>query len=302
LSIVFERLKTVWSHYLWQKALSEKDGSPLPSTMACHPAPGRRLLIIRNDHQVPTSSLLSFDGLLGSDSESPQTAHKRHSYAGLSRSDSTDHNISESSVQKRRWSLLGKIIPFANSDNAGQSQDTNYASGPKPSPLEQVRNATAVARTRPSLNTQHRSSSSSSINSDSALSIPTHRTFSFKFSLEWTQPLHQVPPHMYNLGSGRASSQAKLSAPPQNRRLSPPRLPAPAHTWLLGQLPEIVSEVPPRKPTDTEARYAGRALAEWSLVVMECNNFVERRRAEGVPTLKLLEVPSLGVEGFRKLG
>ena len=50
------------------------------------------------------------------------------------------------------------------------------------------------------------------------------------------------------------------------------------------------------------AKYAGRALAEWALVVGECNNFVERRRAEGVPGLKWVEVPSLGVEGFRRFG
>jgi len=50
------------------------------------------------------------------------------------------------------------------------------------------------------------------------------------------------------------------------------------------------------------AKYAGRALAEWALVVGECNNFVDRRRAEGVPALKWVEVPTLGIEGFRKFG
>jgi hypothetical protein len=54
------------------------------------------------------------------------------------------------------------------------------------------------------------------------------------------------------------------------------------------------------KPTCAEAKYAGRALSEWALVVKECNSFVERRKAEGVPGLKLMEVPILGVEGFRK--
>ncbi|KAI5466749.1 hypothetical protein BGZ63DRAFT_6937 [Mariannaea sp. PMI_226] len=48
--------------------------------------------------------------------------------------------------------------------------------------------------------------------------------------------------------------------------------------------------------------YAGRALAEWSQVVFECNNFVERRRDEGVTDLWDMETPILGVEGFRKIG
>jgi hypothetical protein len=64
-------------------------------------------------------------------------------------------------------------------------------------------------------------------------------------------------------------------------------------------------EVKERKPEGkwvTGARYAGRALAEWGGIVGECNNFVERRRGEGVPGLRLVEVPTLGVEGFRRFG
>jgi hypothetical protein len=61
----------------------------------------------------------------------------------------------------------------------------------------------------------------------------------------------------------------------------------------------------PVKPTGFYAKnavYCGRALAEWSLVVFECNNFVDRRREEGVLGLSEVEVPVLGMEGFRKLG
>ncbi|KAM0511064.1 hypothetical protein ACHAPE_010268 [Trichoderma viride] len=47
--------------------------------------------------------------------------------------------------------------------------------------------------------------------------------------------------------------------------------------------------------------YSGRALSEWSLVVAECNNFIERRRDEGIIALSEIEVPLLGVEGFRKM-
>lgn len=49
------------------------------------------------------------------------------------------------------------------------------------------------------------------------------------------------------------------------------------------------------------AKYGGRALAEWSLVVNECNSFVDRRRDEGVSGLKEVEVPCLGIEGLRRL-
>ncbi|OLN81121.1 UPF0592 membrane protein C7D4.03c [Colletotrichum chlorophyti] len=50
------------------------------------------------------------------------------------------------------------------------------------------------------------------------------------------------------------------------------------------------------------AVYTGRALAEWSMVVAECNGFVDRRREEGVLGLSEVEVPLLTVEGFRKIG
>ena len=50
------------------------------------------------------------------------------------------------------------------------------------------------------------------------------------------------------------------------------------------------------------AKYSGRALAEWALIVIECQNFFERRKEEGVPNNKLVETPTLGVESFRMYG
>ncbi|KAB5580991.1 hypothetical protein GE09DRAFT_949215 [Coniochaeta sp. 2T2.1] len=57
----------------------------------------------------------------------------------------------------------------------------------------------------------------------------------------------------------------------------------------------------PLRPTGiyiSNATYSGRALAEWSIVVAECNNFIDRRRDEGVLGLQDVEVPSLGVDGL----
>src|SRR5690606_31388581 len=51
---------------------------------------------------------------------------------------------------------------------------------------------------------------------------------------------------------------------------------------------EAEGNTQPIKPTGFFARcavYSGRALAEWSTVVHECNSFTERRRAEGVLAL-----------------
>ncbi|KAG5997473.1 hypothetical protein E4U43_002628 [Claviceps pusilla] len=61
----------------------------------------------------------------------------------------------------------------------------------------------------------------------------------------------------------------------------------------------------PIKPSGIFAKnvvYCGRALAEWSQVVSECNIFTERRQDDGVERLCDVEVPFLGVDGFRKGG
>lgn len=126
------------------------------------------------------------------------------------------------------------------------------------------------------------------------------------------------------MGKNRSPVRGGANVGPE-RRLSPPRLPAPAQAWIgahvLGMSAEIGARDPGaaslasgNRPQESEgekerqiredrkmrAKYAGRALAEWAVIVAECNNFVERRRAEGVPSLKFVEVPTLGVEGFRR--
>ncbi|PSR76253.1 hypothetical protein BD289DRAFT_486905 [Coniella lustricola] len=50
------------------------------------------------------------------------------------------------------------------------------------------------------------------------------------------------------------------------------------------------------------ATYLGRSLAEWSIVVHECNSFIDRRRDEGVCGLQEVEVPTLGIENLRRMG
>lgn len=48
----------------------------------------------------------------------------------------------------------------------------------------------------------------------------------------------------------------------------------------------------------TNAIYSGRALAEWNMIVAECNAFIDRRRDEGVLGLSEVEVPILSTEGM----
>jgi hypothetical protein len=63
-------------------------------------------------------------------------------------------------------------------------------------------------------------------------------------------------------------------------------------------LPELPSH--PKQDCIVTSKYAGRALAEWAHIVSECDSFFARRRDEGVPSDRMVETPSLGVESFRK--
>lgn len=96
--------------------------------------------------------------------------------------------------------------------------------------------------------------------------------------------------------------------PPINMRLYPPRLPMPAEMLLKSISPSPTSSLQsmcaqePKGRSCAVTRYAGRALAEWTIVVMECQGFSERRKGEGVPAEKYVETPTLGVEVFRRSG
>ncbi|PVH78740.1 DUF1765-domain-containing protein [Cadophora sp. DSE1049] len=311
------RIKSNWAHYIFLKQSAEKARMLPPSTAPCHPAPGRRLLIIRNDSQIPSASMfLGFDGIVNSSSSQGLSgllpkAVKRQSLPPptVTKPDTAENNPklgtdSPSAPNKKRWTFMGKMLP------------STFTSTPEPSPvseprttsptktLEEARLQTAIARSRPTLHAK-----SSSTDSETPPATSTHRVFSFKFSLEWTQHFEKPTPTPSSLSSSNGSTRGGPGPNTNERRIVPPRLPAPAQAWIGARVPGMSQEIAPRDPKldggairEARAKYAGRALAEWALVVGECNNFVERRRGEGVPGLKWVEVPTLGVEGFRRFG
>lgn len=245
--------------------------------------------------------------LSGSRSTTQLTAYKRHSsLATLSKLDTAEATAPKLTVDspttssKKRWSFMGKMLPttFSAATDGALSPTQSRVSSPTKT-LEEIRKETALARSRPSL--PHNSSSTDS-DTPPATAI-THRAYSFKFSLEWSQHFDKAQNNVNRGGQGGSGVHVGYE-----RRLSPPRLPSPAQAWLGARVPGTSREVAPRDPAEggasvervKRAKYAGRALAEWTLIVGECNSFCERRRSEGVPGLKWVEVPTLGIEGFRK--
>lgn len=400
-SLVSERLKQVWSHYLWRKQQAEVLGKLPPSTAPCHPQPGKRFMIIRMETTPPQTGLLQggFDtmngtlGFMGPDhSASPPTDVVNPSTA------------QGESAGKRRWSIFGKMLSFGSTTAPTPSSAANgRRDGAANDDFDTARRTTAASKSGPPPPPKAEPSSGES-DASSTGSSPVYEStqFVFKFTLG-ALPWHPATEAMGNAGG-------LLSTLPRERTLQRPRLPAPAQGRLSARaastsgrsdsppplalelpLPErmysgvsergLVSEarnasapkgengndtdemkddksafapsLPPiQRVTSTDsnedthgditaqapasddsehlhlqvrqgrsgterqvvqpvepvgiyrerATYSGRALAEWAIVVNECNSFVERRRDEGVCGLKDVEVPSLGLENLRRLG
>ncbi|KUJ07557.1 DUF1765-domain-containing protein [Mollisia scopiformis] len=296
---VSTRVKSVWANYLFLKQHAEKARILPPSTAPCYPAPGRRLLIIRNDNQSPAANLfLGFDGIVNASGTTQASAYKRHSsLSGLAKLNTAEtsspkptSDLPTTAPNKKRWTFMGKMLPSAmtpTQETASPTEQPRVSSPTKT--LEDARRETAISRSRPTLH-----SKSSSTDSETPPAISSHRAYCFKFSLEWARDFEKTPPQPQ-------SQPARAGA---ERRICPPRLPSAAQAMLGAKVPGTSKEISAKDPgaRGRTAKYAGRALAEWALVVGECNNFVERRRSEGVPGLKWVEVPTLGVEGFRRFG
>ncbi|KAK4145455.1 uncharacterized protein C8A04DRAFT_10589 [Dichotomopilus funicola] len=418
--VVSQRLRTVWSHYLWLRQDAELKKRVHPSTAPAYPAPGKRFLIIRSEvHPPQPSHRLGFDS---SGTFPPLDSFDHIVPTQVNNDDSSpekekaDANLSF----KKRWSLLGKVLPFGPMQEGPKETKRTWEEE-----LEQARRDTAASRLTArggKWNASHLSApptppkqgpsggvTPSSNSVSSVGSVPTFdaTTFVFRFTLTWqagpgggpmpcppsrdriiTRP--RLPAPAQSRVSVRTAGQTNVSAtngslpcrsdsppplspgmPPETRRVS-----GLLHTGLISEArnarPLSMIDNGPRKSLtkDSEKRlslsiniaplrlendhdnagdaekgsdgrsvqspasivefsgldtdsttplplpapavlaerptgvyapaavYAGRALAEWALVVSECNNFVDRRRDEGVLGLSDVEVPTLSVDGL----
>jgi len=274
------RLNKCWAHYQYLSAEAEMRGLCPPSTAPCSPAPSRSLVIIRTDSQPHSASTFtSFDKFIPPPVNQP-SPYRSHSSV-LNQLPAADSPTQATS--KKRWSIFKNINPF--NGTPGNSRPGEVT--PPGSPDD---GSTSGADTAAGLN--------SIINlaqPKSRPATPPHQAFSFKFSLEWVD--------------------SRPSLANKNRKLVPPVLPSNAQR-LVNQLQSFTNavsqdslvnkaEIKPVKPNREEfstAKYSGRALAEWSTVIMECRSFYSRRKQEGVPRDSLVETPTMGVETFRMFG
>jgi hypothetical protein len=282
------------------------NGTVEPSALPCNPAPSRCLIIIRTDPLVSTSPGPSFLSLEGISSAQSLALKRSPSFGGLSSADIRPNSESSNSSFEndrdddgnKRWSILRTIIGPSRQQRSG-SQSPVKTNNESPS-----HQSTSIPPTQRQQPQQQRPPDQE----------PTFRTFCFKFSLE------------FNADRRRTDHTSPVCLPP-------PRLPPSAQQLLHNHSSrtqqsttgnDTKSDVSGTHGIDTTgdasnaigvkgikptsrlaiegAKYSGRALAEWELVVWECQNFFERRKAEGVPGNRFVETPTLGVEAFRRPG
>ncbi|KAL8719476.1 MAG: hypothetical protein Q9225_003526 [Loekoesia sp. 1 TL-2023] len=265
------RLHRVWGSFLYLQDTALDKGSPPISTAPCSPAPSRRLLIIRNDSQPASGGMfLSFDSILSPSSSTVATAYERHGLmSSLMGGDESQESKNLPSMGKKSWSLLKNMMPFALS--ALDPSRNTPRQGPS---MAKGSNAGAQSKINGSL-------SSKPSNGQDGTSFRAH---SFKFSLEWID-----------------GEKAPFG---RERQIYPPRLPLSSSNGLK-PLALTESDLKPFEQVGAAAvqgKYAGRALAEWDLLIDEFQDFFKRRIAEGVPNDSLVETPTLGIETFRRPG
>lgn len=316
-SMVYEtlsdRLLRVWEYYIGFQSKAEEDMTAPLSSAPCTPAPGRRIIIIRCDnHLSPVNLFVSFDRVIPPVPSDKATIHRRTS--------STDSVGSDGPPTKRRWGIFKSMFGSSSSSRAADGIDQISPNHP-----ENVPDSTTNPDSK--CLDSHEQTPSNSADELVPPSSP-HQPYFFRFSLEWMDrpqwptknkrlftpclPVasqlhveHRRSPDKSDYDTASENPAASdIESEENNGNTNQDTPTEPILEWSRtpttknSPLPEIPSQ--PSYDHLVASKYAGRALAEWAHIVSECDSFFARRRDEGVPTDRMVETPSLGVESFRK--
>ncbi|PWY92486.1 DUF1765-domain-containing protein [Aspergillus heteromorphus CBS 117.55] len=318
---LWSRLQRTWDYYLAFQAKADDELTAPLSSAPCTPAPGRRIIIIRCDNQLsPSSFFVSFDRVVP-----PAPQEKASAFSSSSTSSSKTDTPEAPPPPKRKWSILKAM--FGSSSSVKSSGEASSSSS---SDESDSASSETIAAADKSLDGHFRPQ-----NESGELSRPrtAHQPYSFKFSLEWMDrpqwpsknkrlftPCLPVGSQLHlQLRKSLARQDEYDTASEYVSAAEEEEDEDAASSDLQGTLEsDEQDEAPTDNTTESEkqssgldiklvindkvaaSKYAGRALAEWAQIVSECDSFFARRRDEGVPCDRLVETPTLGVEGFRK--
>lgn len=166
------------------------------------------------------------------------------------------------------------------------AEEDNFSIGKR---WSQIRNAfgfkatvtetPADGNTSPPKTPNRSSISSISSTASEEVVLPPPPAASFKFSLEWME--HRMMGREQELRESRLPRTAQEFYDSLSEEYRPTE--------------ELLATI-----SSNYITYVGRSLAEWRLIVIEHENFIDRRRKEGRPTDNDVETPTLGVDSMRK--
>ncbi|KAL2854418.1 hypothetical protein BJY01DRAFT_38049 [Aspergillus pseudoustus] len=312
-SIIYEtlsnRLQRLWKYYSAVQTKAERGlGAPL-SSAPCTPAPGRRIIIIRCDNPMSPSNLfISFDTVVpprGSSQVSNSNPHK------------TIAPLDTPTPPRKRWNILKAVFGSSRSteelspNSSSDESETTVSDGPVTG--EKITNG----KWRPS-------------DAPPELCRPrtAHQPYTFRFSLEWMErqqwpsknkrlytPCLPVASQLHlqlRRSTLKADDCDTNSDDPTESEADEENEKRGDKASETGIATNKINEESSKEPSKQKglspaandklasSKYAGRALAEWAQIVSECDSFFSRRRDEGVPCDRMVETPTLGVDGFRK--
>lgn len=313
-----DRLLRVWEYYVGFQSKAE-EGLTMPlSSAPCTPAPGRRIIIIRCDnHMSPVNLFVAFDRVVPPVPPDQIMTHRR--------TGSADSTSSEGSTSKKRWGLFRSMF----SNSSSRSAESVHGGSSSDESDSGLNDPTVVAETN--CKEDHEPTPNNSTEDLPHPKTP-HQPFFFKFSLEWmdrpqwpTKNKRLFAPclpvasqlHVEHRRSPAKSTEFdEVSGQNCNAEDTSNNNAPEAPAGHDGKTADRASSTPLRVPTTKDSplpelpspaydhlvasKYAGRALAEWAHIVSECDSFFARRRDEGVPSDRMVETPTLGVDNFRK--
>ena len=220
---------------------------------------------------------LTFEDILSSTAINKASPYEKKSSRELLSGNVSENLNYQAPRVKRGWGLLKNIIPFGSANEGTDSEGLPFEESPVGQQHLENRSILNSGRWPSSLIT-----APDATKKPMGISTARHITLSFKFSLEWMDH-----------GSTDIT---------KDRDLNPPKMPFPALLSRKAKSDEHEEYTPsnPEGLASGPSKYAGRALAEWETLIDECQNFFERRKAEGVPSYLLVETPMLSVDPFRK--
>jgi hypothetical protein len=320
--LLMDKLEQVWAYYLTYNLRAKTEMLPRLDSAAGSPAPGRRLLIIRCDNQQPSPSnpFISFDRL--STPSFNQSAYQSHGTLKFDLN-GLPSDSDTSSAPKRRWNILKSVFGGTANPKPGEVTPPGSVSDEN-----EINPIDSLMKNRPEENGNHVAEEDDGIYEPQT----PHQAYNFKFSLEWYAHPHknplQKPPKpralfepglprktLYHVQHQR-SAKALRNSTTTDESIDPRRDADASTTSTRNSYATTKTSVDEetdstifahiedskilRNERIVSSKYAGRALAEWAVIISEYDNFFDRRLKEGVPSDELVETPTLSVENLKK--